>query len=77
VVLLEAAHCARLFRITLTICHIVNKCNHICTLLKAVSAVKTFGPPDVNSETRAIKNISAVKILIGEYHYLHVRNYRS
>ena len=61
-VLLEAAHCARPFRITLTICIIVYKCNHIRTLFKTVSAVKTSSTSDVPSEMHAKTNISEVKI---------------
>ena len=70
-VLLEAAHCARPFRITLKICNILYKCNHIHKLLKTVSAVNTYGLSDVRSETRAKTNIPEVKIYIGEYHYLN------
>jgi len=62
VVLLDAAHGARPFRIKWTICSIVYKWNHIRTLLKTVSAAKKSCPSDLRSETRAKTNISEVKI---------------
>ena len=68
VVLFEAAHCARSFRITFTICDIVYKCNHIRTLLKTVSAVKTSSTSDIRSETSAKTNISEFDVCWTVHH---------